>query len=264
MAQTTFSFNRSIFIDSSNLEEIKKWNATGVIDGVTTNQMIMLKDGVKPSEYETVIKNICSEMKDKPVSVELTDSTATPEEMLTEAKRLNALADNIVVKVPLIPDTTKSLYVVKQLAEADIAVNITTMMTYEQMIMAILASRYCRRLSFVSIFWGRSTEDHETYRSKPEYATEHPKFGVESEIDADVARQVAECARFLQEGGYTNPKIIVGSIRTASQVGLAYAAGGHIPTVPPAVLEAMLYSKRSIETIEAFDTAWKDLQAQKN
>jgi len=263
MMHTPFSFNRSIFIDSSNLDEIKKWNATGVIDGVTTNQMIMLKDGVKPAEYETVIKNICREMKDKPVSVELTDSTATAEEMIAEGKRLNALAPNIVVKVPLIPDTTKSLYVVKNFADADIAVNITTMMTYEQMIMAILASRHCKRLSFVSIFWGRSIEDHEQYRSKPEYAKEHPKFGEESEIDADVFAQVGECANFLNEGGYENPKIIVGSIRTASQVGLAYSAGGHIPTVPPAVLEAMLYSKRSIETIEAFDQAWKDMQAKK-
>ena len=222
--------------------------------------MIMFKDGVKPQNYEKVIKDICHEMTGKPVSVELTDSTATPEEMIAEGQRINALAPNIVVKVPLIPDTTKSLFVIKKFADLNIAVNVTTMMTYEQMIMAILATRHCKRLSFVSIFWGRSTEDHEKYRSQPGYKDEYPKWGEESEIDADVYTQVAECAAFLAEGGYDNPKIIVGSLRTASQVGMAFSAGGHIPTVPPAVLEAMLFSKRSMETIDSFDKAWKDMQ----
>jgi transaldolase len=260
MKNTSFSFDRSLFIDSSNLAEIKKWNATGVIDGVTTNPMIMFKDGVKPQNYEKVIKDICHEMAGKPVSVELTDSTASPEEMIAEGKRLNALAPNIVVKVPLIPDTTKSLYIIKKFAEADIAVNVTTMMTFEQMVMAILAARHCSRPSFVSIFWGRSIEDHEKYRSQKDYETKYPKFGEESEIDADVFRQVAECAAFLADGGYDNPKIIVGSLRTASQVGMAFSAGGNIPTVPPAVLEAMLYSTRTVETVTDFDRAWRDMQ----
>ncbi|MBI5452377.1 hypothetical protein HY945_02855 [Candidatus Gottesmanbacteria bacterium] len=57
-----FSFNRSIFIDSSNPEEIKRWNATGIIDGVTTNQMIMLKDGLRQKDYEKVIKAFFREM----------------------------------------------------------------------------------------------------------------------------------------------------------------------------------------------------------
>jgi transaldolase len=256
-------FNRTLFLDSSKIEEIKKWNATGVIDGVTTNQMIMLKDGIKPKEYSKVIKDICLEMKGKPVSIELTDSTASPEEMVKEAKRLNALAPNIVVKVPLIPDTIKSLWVINQLAKANIAVNVTTMMTFEQMVMAILATRNCKRLSFVSIFWGRSVEDHDQYRSKSDFEKQYPKVGPESAINADVKILVQKTAEFLKEGNYENPKIIIGSLRNASQVGVAFAAGGHIPTVPPATLEAMLFSKRSIETIQQFDDAWKEMQKKK-
>ena len=261
MKQTTLSFERSIFLDSSSPEEIKKWNATGVIDGVTTNQMIMLRDKVTAASYEKIIKAICREMKEKPVSVELTDSKVSVKKMVAEAKNLDKLATNIVVKVPLIPDTTKSLEVIKKLTDLNIAVNVTTMMTFEQMILAILAVRHNKRVSFVSLFWGRSIEDHKRYRSKKTFEKQYPKFGAESEIDADVFKQVRECANFLNEGGYKNPKIIVGSIRSASQVGLVFAAGGHISTVPPPVLEAMLFSKRSIETINDFDKAWKELKS---
>ena len=223
----------------------------------------MLKDGVKPNEYEGLVKSICKEMKGKPVSIELTDSTATPEAMVKEAKRLNALAENIVVKVPLIPETMKSLWVISQLAKANIAVNVTTMMTFEQMVMAIMAVRNCKRLSFVSIFWGRSIEDHKIYRSKLDFATKYPKVGPESDVNKDVKILVQKTAEFLREGQYNNVKIIVGSARNASQVGEAIASGGHIPTIPPAILEAMLFSQRSIETIAQFDEAWKELQKKK-
>ena len=71
-------FNRSIFLDSSNIDEIKKWNDTGIIDGVTTNQAIMLKDGITLKQLNPTIKEICKIMKGKPVSIELSDSSVTP------------------------------------------------------------------------------------------------------------------------------------------------------------------------------------------
>lgn len=256
-------FDRSLFLDSSNLEEVKKWNATGVIDGITTNQLIMLKDGVKPNEYEKVIKAICREMKDKPVSVELTDSTASPESMVKEAKRLNTLADNIVVKVPLIPDTTKSLWVINQLARLNIAVNVTVMMTFEQMIMAVLATRHCKRLSFVSFFWGRSEEDYIKYRSRFDYMAKFPRIGINSTVNSDPKILVRSVGEFIKEGHYSNVKIIVGSIRNATMVGEAFAAGGHIITINPEILTLMLFSQRTIETIAQFDEAWKELSRKK-
>lgn len=256
-------FNRAIFIDSSKLEEIKKWNATGVIDGVTTNQLIMLKDGVKPKYFSKVVKQICKEMSGKPVSIELTDSTASAEEMIKEAKRLSALAENIVIKVPLIPNTTKSLWVINQLTKFGIAVNVTCMMTYEQMIMAIMATRKSKKLSFISIFWGRSMEDSQQYRSKAAFVKKHEKLGPESYVNQTPKKLVEMTAAFLKEGGYDNIKIIAGSIRNASMVGEAFAAGTHVPTVTPDVLEAMLFSQRTIETIQQFDDAWKELQAKK-
>ncbi|SRR3989344_5631128 len=253
-------FNRSLFIDSSNLEEVKKWNATGVIDGVTTNQVIMLKDGIKPKEYDRVIKDICLEMKGKPVSVELTDSTVSASEMVKEAIRLDSLANNIVVKVPMIPDTTKSLWVIQQLVKENIAVNVTTMMTFEQMVMAILATRHCDRPSFISIFWGRSIEDQVKYRGRFDFMSQFVRVGMEEKVNQSPWNIVEATARFLERGGYENPKIIAGSIRTGTMAGEAYAAGAHIVTVTPDTLMAMLFSQRSIETIQQFDEAWKDMQ----
>lgn len=253
-------FNRSIFIDSSNIEEIQKWNATGAIDGVTSNQAIMLKDGVKPKNFNKIVRAICAEMKDKPVSIELTDSTASPEEMITEARKFADLAENVVVKVPLIPNTTKSLFVIHELAKLDIALNVTVMMTFEQMIMAALAARHNKKISYLSIFWGRAIEDHAKYRSRFDFMAQHPRVGLESEVNGQPHTIVSETAAFLKEGGYSNLRIIVGSIRTASMVGEAFASGGHICTVTPEILNSMLFSQRTIETIDQFDNAWKEMQ----
>lgn len=254
------SFYRSIFIDSSNIEEVQKWNATGAIDGVTSNQAIMLKDGIKPKNFTKVVTSICEEMKDKPVSVELSDSTATPKEMIAEARRFAELAENVVVKVPLIPDTTKSLLVITELAKLDIAVNVTTMMTFEQMILAALTARHNKKTSFLSLFWGRAIEDHAKYRSRFDFMAKYPRVGLESEVNGQPQTIVSATAAFLKQGGYDNLRIIVGSIRTASMVGEAFAAGGHVCTVTPEILNAMLFSQRSIETIAQFDEAWKEMQ----
>ena len=251
---------RSLFIDSSNIEEIKKWNATGVIDGVTSNQLLMLNDGVKPKSFRRVVAAICEEMKDKPVSVELTDSTIAPEDMIAEAKRFANIAENIVVKVPLIPETTKSLYVINELSKIDISVNVTTIMTFEQMILAALSARNNKKTSFLSLFWGRSIEDSANYRSRFDFMAKYPRVGLESEINSKPQAITSATASFIQEGGYDNLKIIVGSIRTASMVGQAFAAGAHICTTTPEILTSMLYSKRSIETIKQFDEAWKEMQ----
>lgn len=259
MAQL-LQFNRSIFIDTSNIEEVKKWNATGIIDGVTTNQAIMLKDELKFSEVEKIIKLICKEMKNKPVSVELTDSTAKIKDIVKEGKRLNSLAQNIVVKVPMIPETTKSLEVIQALLENNIAINVTCMMTFEQMVVATLATRYNKRPSFISLFWGRSQEDQVKYRGRFDFMADYKRVGLESAVNGDPRNIVASTVSFLKEGNFQNPKIIVGSIRTATMVGDAFAAGANIVTITPEILLSMLFSQRTKETIEQFDEAWKKLR----
>lgn len=258
-----YNFSRSLFIDCANLEEVKKWNATGIIDGVTTNQFVFVRDGLRAKEVNKIIRSICTEMKDKPVCIELSDSNKSPENMLLEAKRLNAMAANIVVKVPIIPDTTKSLWIIKQLAKANIAVNATLIMTFEQMLMAILAVRLCKKTSFVSLFWGRTIEDHVKYRSRSDFMAQYPRVGMESPVNSEPKNIVTATSQFIKEGNYTNTKIIVGSIRTAAMVGESFAAGANIVTTTSEILNAMLFSKRTLETMEQFDEAWKKLQEAK-
>lgn len=253
------SITRSIFIDSSNIAEIEKWYSTGIIDGVTMNQAIMLQDGLKPQDFERTIKKICSIVYPKPVSVELTDSVASVRAMISEAKKINALANNIVIKVPLIPETTKSLEVVHALAKLDMAVNITTLMTFEQMVIAILAARQCKKLSFVSLFWGRSIEDQAQYRSRTDTIPGNIRVGFSDVVNVSPNRITEATANFLMDGKMDNPKIIVGSIRNARMIGEAFAAGAHIVTVVPDLLNAMLYSQRTIETIQQFDEAWQTI-----
>lgn len=256
------TFDRAIFLDSSNVKEIEKWNQTGMIDGVTTNQSIMLKDGITLKQLVPTIKKICSIMKGKPVSIELSDSTASIAEMVKEAKKYRSLADNLVVKVPIIPGDVKSLLVIKQLGDLKIPVNITAMMTYEQMIMAALVSRNHPAPSFISLFWARSMEDHTKYRTNAEFLKTHEIMGMGSDLNSHPAKITAAVNTFLKEGGYNNPKIIVGSIRNAAQVGEAFAAGAHVVTVQPATLEAMLFSQRTVETNADFDKAWQALKKQ--
>lgn len=251
---------RSIFVDSSSIEEIKKWNATGIIDGVTTNQSIMLKDGLKIKDFKRVVKLICKEMGKKPVSIEVTDSNASISEMVKEAKRIDSLAPNVIVKVPLIPDTTKSLEVIRALISLNIAVNVTAIMTFEQMIVAALATRYSKKPAFISLFWGRSLEDQVKYRGRFDFMADYRRVGLESSVNSNPKNIVASMTAFLKEGGYENPRIIVGSIRTATMVGEAFAVGTHIVTITPEILMAMLFSQRTKETIEQFDGDWRQLQ----
>src|SRR3989344_985157 len=257
------SFKRSIFLDTSKLEEIKRWNSTGIIDGVTTNQSIMLKDGVSLKDFNKIVESICKEMGKKPVSVELTDSHATAKEMISEGKRLDSLAANITVKVPLIPETTKSLEVIHALVSSNIAINVTAIMTYEQMIVATLATRNSKKSSFISLFWGRSMEDQVKYRGRFDFMVDHKRVGLESEVNVNPKNIVIATAAFLKEGRFENPKIIVGSIRTATMVGDAFAAGANIVTITPEILLSMLFSQRTKETIEQFDDDWKKLQERK-
>lgn len=255
-------FNRSIFLDSSSIKEIEKWNATGVIDGVTTNQSIMLKDGLTLKQVVPTIKMICRIMKGKPVSIELTDSKASVDQMIIEAKKYRQIAENIVVKVPMIPSDMKSLGVIKKLGDLKIPVNITAMMSYEQLIMASLALRNHPTPSFVSLFWARSIEDQEKYRSNEEFIKNHPILGQVAEVNFHPKNIVRAISDFLESGRYDVPKLIVGSIRNVSQVGEAFAAGANIVTITPKVLEEMLYSERTIETNNDFDASWQALKKQ--
>lgn len=261
----SYPLDRAVFLDSSNPDEVRRWNHMGIIDGVTTNPKIMSQEGVRPEEFSSIVKEISRIMRGKTVSVEISQTTQSQEEMLEEAQRLNDIGDNIIIKVPLIPETSKSLEVIAGLASLSLRVNVTTLMTYEQMVIAALAARNCPPPSFISLFWGRAIEDHERYRRKAIPAEDEmlKLVGEESDVNSTPRRTMEEIAKFLREGGYHGVKTIAGSMRSAAMIGEAFAAGSNIVTVPPKFLIPMLYSKRTIETLVEFNDGWREIESRR-
>lgn len=129
------------FIDTGNIEEIKKGVEMGMVDGVTTNPSLIAKE-TKP--FETILKEIC-EVVDGPVSAEVVSLDA--EGMVKEAKELVKIDDKIVIKVPMIVEGLKA---VKTLSAEGIKTNVTLVFSSGQALLAAKAGA-----TFVSPFVGR-------------------------------------------------------------------------------------------------------------
>lgn len=131
----------NIFLDTANIEEIKKVNELGLLDGITTNPSIISKSGRKFTE---VIKEI-ADIVDGPISAEVISNDY--EGMIKEGVELAGLADNIVVKVPL---TLIGLRAVNEFSNRGIATNVTLCFSANQAVLAAKAGA-----SFISPFLGR-------------------------------------------------------------------------------------------------------------
>ncbi len=130
-----------IFIDTANLNEIKKAKALGLVDGVTTNPTLLAKEG---EETETLIRKIWEEVKG-PVNVEVTGVTC--EEMVREAKVMATWGDEIVIKIPITPEGLKT---VKILSSEGIDTNVTLLFSPSQAILAAKAGA-----TYICPFLGR-------------------------------------------------------------------------------------------------------------
>jgi transaldolase len=210
-----------IFVDSANLGEIESWLRQGVVDGVTTNPSIMLKDGVR--DIEARARLLCQLLIDRPVSIEVT--TNDPKEMLQQARIFAQWARNVVVKIPVITESGEScLEVVNTLTREDIAVNCTALLSFNQAILAAKAGA-----TYVSLFAGRIADE-----------------GGNSDL------VVANVREWLDKWAYPS-RIIVGSIRSAIDVQNAALAGAHVVTVPPQFLAKMIDHSYTRETVRQFN-----------
>lgn len=217
------------FLDSSKLDEIKKW--LNVITGVTTNPVILQKDGV--INIPDHLHQICQEVgAGFPVSVEVPYTQMPETEMLDLARAYNQLfPKNAVIKIPIIE---KGLAVIHQLAKEGIATNATLGVTFAQLAMAADAGA-----NFISLFWGRALEGKEKYDEGP-----GPEVLLESTLT------------YLLTRGHTDVRVIIGSIRSPDQVRQAFAQGAHIVTVNPDILQKSMEARRLTETIDQFDQAY--------
>ena len=209
-----------IFLDTANIEQIDKWLAQGVIDGVTTNPSIMLKDGVY--DIEAGAKAIAALLGDLPLSVEVI--TNDLDEMLAQARTFASWAKNIVVKIPVINESgTPCFGVVKTLESSGVRVNVTAMLSFGQMMLAAKAGA-----TYISLFGGRVAD--------------------EGQPMGDVIRMTR---RWLDDWGFKS-KIIVGSVREVMNIQEAAAAGAHVVTIPPQFLARLADHKYTRFTVGEF------------
>jgi len=209
-----------IFADTSDVNEIAKWLRRGVLDGVTTNPSIMVKDGAR--DIEKAAREIAEIVQGRPVSVEVTANE--PDEMLRQGRRVARWAPNVVVKIPVInEDGVSCLEVIHTLAEEGIKVNTTAILSFNQVVLAAKAGA-----TYLSVFAGRVADEGH-----------------------DPAELIATAARWVERWNYG--KILVGSVRGNLDVQRAAAAGAHIVTIPPAVLDKLLEHKYTRETVRGFN-----------
>lgn len=210
-----------IFIDSSDIREIKKWDGQGVVDGVTTNPSIMLKDGVSDMEEST--RRVCSMMAERPVSIEVT--TNDHDEMIRQARQFASWGGNVVVKVPVVNEFGEScLGVIHALNRERIRVNATAILAFNQAMLAAKAGA-----TYVSIFAGRIADE-----------------------GGDPSAVIRNVRHWLDEWG-CRAEIIVGSMRGPVDIQNAALAGAHIVTVPPQFLPKMIDHKYTRDTVRQFN-----------
>ncbi|MBL4656609.1 MAG: fructose-6-phosphate aldolase [Flavobacteriales bacterium] len=178
------------FIDTANLEEIKEAQALGVLDGVTTNPSLMMKDGVSGDENQLQrYVDIC-EIVDGDVSAEVISTEL--DGMIEEGERLAALHPQITVKVPMIKDGIKAL---KYFSDKGIKTNCTLVFLPGQALLAAKAGA-----TYVSPFIGR-LDDATTDGAELIAQIRHiyDNYGYETQILAASIRNpmhIIKCAEF--------------------------------------------------------------------
>ncbi len=207
------------FIDTANLQEIKKGVEMGMVDGVTTNPSLIAREN-KP--FEEILAEICK-VVDGPVSAEVVSLEA--EGMLDEARKLAKLAENIVVKIPMIVEGLKA---VKKLTAEGIKTNVTLVFSAAQALLAAKAGA-----TYVSPFVGRLDD------------IGNPGMDLISDI-----------VTIYDNYGYQS-EIIVASIRSPQHVVDAALIGADIATIPFKVIAQLAKHPLTDIGIEQFLSDWE-------
>lgn len=214
-----------IFLDTANIEEIKKILPWGIISGLTTNQKIFLQE--KGCNFkERVIKIF--DLIDGDVSIEATSNKV--EDIINEAREYSNWGSNVVIKVPMFGNGD-GLKAVSVLENEGIKTNMTALTSVNQVMLAALAGA-----TYASIFFNRVKD----YGDDPQAITRE-------------SREVLDRAGF-------ETKIIVGSIRDLTDLSQAAIAGAHVLTIPYKILTQMPYHEKTDETIKEFDLAWMEFK----
>lgn len=208
------------FIDTANVEEIKKAAELGIIDGVTTNPSLIAKEG---RVFEEVIKEI-TEIIDGPISAEVVSEDAAG--MVKEADELVKIHENVVIKVPM---TAEGLKATHMLSEKNIKVNVTLIFSATQALAAAKAGA-----AFVSPFVGRLDD-----------------IGING---MDLVEEIM----YIFKSYGLRTEVIVASIRSRNHLTQAAMAGADIATIPYKIIMDSLLHPLTDQGIEKFLSDWEN------
>lgn len=207
------------FLDTANIEHIKKINNMGVIKGVTTNPSLIAKEG---RDFKVVIKEI-TEIVDGPISGEVVSEDA--EGMIKEGREIASIHKNMIVKIPM---TEEGLKAVKVLSKEGIKTNVTLIFSATQALLAANSGA-----TYVSPFLGRIDDI--------------------SMNGMDLIKDIA----FIFSVHGIESQIIAASVRTPIHVIEAAKAGAHIATVPYDLVMNMLKHPLTDQGLEKFKSDWQ-------
>ena len=202
------------YLDSANLEELKKASSWGIIDGVTTNPSLIAKEGVPLEEH---VLKIC-ELIEGDISAEVVSTTSN--EMIEEGLRLSKLHSNVVVKLPLIEEGIKAACALRK---EGVRVNITLCFSAAQALLAAKTGAY-----IVSPFVGRVDD-----------------------IGWPGMDLIRDIVQIYENYGYKT-QVLAASVRGPRQVIEAAKAGAHICTLTYKVLEQMFQHPLTQSGLEQF------------
>lgn len=211
------------FIDTADLNEIEEANDLGVLDGVTTNPSLCAKIGVE--NFDSHIAKICNlvdgDVSAEVVSVEYAD-------MVAEGRKLAKIADNVVVKIPLIKEGIKAI---KTLTEDGIRTNCTLCFSATQALIAAKAGA-----SYISPFIGRLDD-----------------------ISTEGMTLISDIVDIYDNYGYQT-EVLAASIRHPMHVLNAAKLGADVATMPLSVIESLLKHPLTENGLERFLSDWDSLQ----
>jgi transaldolase len=208
------------FLDSANLDALRKYK--GIIDGVTTNPAIMAKDG---ATQESRLKEICDIVPALPISGEVIYANSV-EQICNDARKIAAIAPNIVVKIP---GNLYGLQAIRILKAEGFKLNVTALMTFKQLALAAQQGA-----DYVSQFYCRAKD-----------------AGVDS------VREINKAKEFIVQNGL-KAEIIVGSVRTPADVEAILLTRGDILTIGPDLIEQCFTHPKTQASIDEFAKRYED------
>lgn len=212
-----------IFLDTANLESIKKFNDMGLLDGITTNPSLMFKEGGNPKNaMEEITKIIKGDVSLEVVSTEYSG-------MMEEGKRLRQYGENVVVKVPMTPDGLKAC---KSFSSEGIPVNVTLIFSANQALLAAKAGA-----KYVSPFIGRLDD-----------------------VGQDGMKLIQDIKIIFSNYNFKT-QILVASVRHPVHVVDAAKIGADVVTLPPAVLDKMMLHPLTKIGLDNFLADWDKLKS---